>query len=751
VTMTTTSPSGNDETILAESTTTSSGHSPASASTDNCITTMSSNTMENNTNINKGHDILCSAENSAALVDVGVGVAPLSNAHDMEIDDANDGNSAIHNNNGMANGECSHNGFDASTNVAITTNDKDKAHDKSEVVDTPTRRNSRQVKKRREDGFFYAQDDKKEGTTTGMVVEDKTMKTTPNSELDTTQNMQKLHVSIDASANDSTTNPPPSQPTSKQRKRRTSQKCPINDTILIQIPLSVTADLGVAMKRTRKKRIKRIKRWLRTATMQGDCGGDQHQGRSGSGGVDSTTTATSSLSATKLNDSIANGKSKMGNGLGNGRQDKHDGDVDGGEGASDNDDDDIDDDDDDGTMNKNKYSSIVDYLEAKYVRGVMIDDYDEKITRKLKKKSNVKASAKSDKDGGEGHEDQDEDSEKEGSIYSSDGGFIDDSLLNEEVVEQVMASSTYGMTQIEEEARRRKNREDKVGQKGDGGALKDKSANDVTNGEYASEDDNDDDDESAVASAADSDFDDGFFVNLGDLEMAEGWSGDVVITPTKNVNKKRTYNKKTTTTSANKVAGKIAKKKMVKAKAAPPGGVKKLSKDANKKLPKDAKPGSDKAKIKKKNTSENGTGVTKKKKVAGKEDEDGGNGGSMKSPTMSKKNVKESTSSSKNKATAKMNTKSPTAFVLAATNKSSKPKPSSSPKDKPKKPVSKEKEKATQLRLIYKRRYNSCIKLIREMTNEDLPKKPKAKNTMKVSVNIPADKEIGDELTFGCV
>ena len=65
--------------------------------------------------------------------------------------------------------------------------------------------------------------------------------------------------------------------------------------------------------------------------------------------------------------------------------------------------------------------------------------------------------------------------------------------------------------------------------------------------------------------------------------------------------------------------------------------------------------------------------------------------------------------------------------------------------------MSKEKEKATQLRMIYKRRYNSCLKLIEKMTSEDLPRKPKTKNTMKVSVNIPADKEIGDDLTFGCV
>jgi len=65
---------------------------------------------------------------------------------------------------------------------------------------------------------------------------------------------------------------------------------------------------------------------------------------------------------------------------------------------------------------------------------------------------------------------------------------------------------------------------------------------------------------------------------------------------------------------------------------------------------------------------------------------------------------------------------------------------------------SEEKEKVTLLRALYKRGYNACIKQIKEMTSDELPRKaPKKKNTMKVSVNIPPDKEIGDEITFGCV
>mmetsp|Transcript_43589 Transcript_43589/g.74420 ORF Transcript_43589/g.74420 Transcript_43589/m.74420 type:complete len:239 (+) Transcript_43589:933-1649(+) len=63
--------------------------------------------------------------------------------------------------------------------------------------------------------------------------------------------------------------------------------------------------------------------------------------------------------------------------------------------------------------------------------------------------------------------------------------------------------------------------------------------------------------------------------------------------------------------------------------------------------------------------------------------------------------------------------------------------------------MSKEREKAMQLRKAYKRKYQTCVKMIKDMTSEELPKKQKKKSMMKVSVNIPPDKSIGDEITFG--
>ncbi|KAL7441582.1 hypothetical protein ACHAXH_010015 [Discostella pseudostelligera] len=698
-------------------------------------TTSSTSSIKNfDSKSNDVNEIIKDDKNSSAENDAGLGdVATLTN------DDDTLNNTNANTNNDEANGgHCPHNNNSTTIDANISTNDK--ANAKEIAIDTPTRRNSRQIKKRREDGFFYAQDDKKEGTTT--VVEKK-LKTLTSNEIDQQQQHDNLQtqsaaisscsIGTDKSKQQShvrqqqVSDEGPYQPTKKQR---TSQKCPINDTILIQIPLSVTADLGVAMKRTRKKRTKRIKRWLRMH--EKDDGGPR--------GKSATSLSCNNEMDTTTGD-ITTKKGKTEQGSEKERCAKDDDDL-GGVGDE-GDEEDDEDDDNTGPMDKKQYGSIVDYLEAKYVRGVMIDDYDEKEARK-KKKRKVKAAAS--ENDGEDNNDEEEDSEKEGSIYSSDDGFIDDSLLNEEVVDQLIASRSYGMTQIEEEARRRaKQREKKGGQEAQG----DKKDDELLNGEDASDDN--DDEGSAAISAAELDFDDGFFVNLGDLEMAEGWSGDhdVIMSPMKNINRKRAYNKKSATTSsnANKLDTKIAKKKNVKAKAAPPGGVKKkLVKDTTKKLMKDEKSDSDKAKIKKTKKSENGSVVKKKKKA----DKEGGKVGNDKSPLSKKK--PESSSSPKNNATSmadtSSNAKSPKASGVT-TNKPSKSKSLSPPKEKVKKPMSKEKEKATQLRMIYKRRYNSCLKLIEKMTSEDLPRKPKTKNTMKVSVNIPVDKEIGDDLTFG--
>ena len=54
-----------------------------------------------------------------------------------------------------------------------------------------------------------------------------------------------------------------------------------------------------------------------------------------------------------------------------------------------------------------------------------------------------------------------------------------------------------------------------------------------------------------------------------------------------------------------------------------------------------------------------------------------------------------------------------------------------------------------QLRKICNRTLRACVKMIKEMTSEELPRKRKKASMIKVSVNIPPDKSIGDEITFG--
>jgi len=75
----------------------------------------------------------------------------------------------------------------------------------------------------------------------------------------------------------------------------------------------------------------------------------------------------------------------------------------------------------------NQFGSVLDYLEAKYVKGVMLEEDDE--------------------DGGPILDDK---SEGQGSVYSRDS-FLDDTDLQRDVAEQVMASTTLTKLELEHE------------------------------------------------------------------------------------------------------------------------------------------------------------------------------------------------------------------------------------------------------------------------------------------------------------
>ena len=396
------------------------------------------------------------------------------------------------------------------------------------------------------------------------------------------------------------------------------KRCPQKDTILISIPLHVTADLGVAIQRTRRRRELRVKRWLAEV-----CDSNKQQ----------------QLKEQKGELTVNDKNTQDGDAL----------DSEGDEGP---------------ILKKEQYGSVLDYLEAKYVRGVSISQYNshgERVKRGENKNNEGDGS-----DEGEEVFDSDEDDNR--SVYGDDG-FIDDTLLQEEVVDQVFASDSYGKTKIEIEAKKRRQEQ--------------KSK----------------DDEEGILSATESDFDDGFFVNIGDLEMEEGWKGDfdAVISPLK---RKPGRPKKSGSEARDVGAKSKSKKRKV-----------------------DAEPSSPKTKKKKKLEKKK---AVKDKSTSKKKDSDG-----------KAKVIKTKGSSYSDENDTKSQSKQ-------SPSKSTPQKSRSKPKDEPQTPKSIMDNLAKQV----KRKLNICLKQINQLTPKHLPRKPKVKSTAKITVNIPEDKDIGDTIMF---
>lgn len=257
-----------------------------------------------------------------------------------------------------------------------------------------------------------------------------------------------------------------------------SKKLP-RDSVIAYIPLSVTADLGIAMRRVRAKRIAQIKEICPELFQPPNTTKDQDA---------ASTTASQDQPVLENNDS-ENDES----------QDEYDNDDENNKNRksitshSNNNSNSI--------IRREQFGSIVEYLEAKYARGVMIDDLDERIReRKKKKKESKDGKGKSNDDDGNkltNNNDKDDDDmsvlsdSAAGSCYSIESGnFIDDSELRKEVAHQILGSSAYGKTKIEAASR-------------DRAAA---AANEEDESLMMEEDDH------------------GFFVNVGDLEMEDGWT-----------------------------------------------------------------------------------------------------------------------------------------------------------------------------------------------------------------------------------
>ena len=211
------------------------------------------------------------------------------------------------------------------------------------------------------------------------------------------------------------------------------------DSLIVHIPLNVTADLGIAMKRVRAKRIARYKQ-LQPHIF------DKHVDE-----ISQPIEEDGDKSDQESDDDASQEKRT---------KEKQDDSIMGAIGSE---------------VRREQFGCTVDYLEAKYARGVMIHDLDERIREKKKKN-----------DGGE---DLSVLSDSEaGSCYSENSGqFIDDSDLRTDVAHQVLASSAFGTTKIEADAAKAK------------GA---------------------DDDSLGADNHA-------FFVNIGDLEMEDGWNDEI--------------------------------------------------------------------------------------------------------------------------------------------------------------------------------------------------------------------------------
>lgn len=426
------------------------------------------------------------------------------------------------------------------------------------------------------------------------------------------------------------------------------------DSILAYIPLGVTADLGVAMRRVRPKRIARLKSLHPSlfekknefvgaggATAAEDSGAEVSRSDG-----DESDNEESSQQKKKKKETEALGISRV--------------------------------------PQRDQFGSVLDYLEAKYVKGVMIEDLDERIREKKKQRKMQEADggdiAMTRKNGSDVENNMSVLSDSAaGSCYSDDsGGFINDSELQSEVAQQVRASSAYGTTKIEAEAAA--NRKEKIGDPNDGG----------------------------------SDDDHAFFVNVGDLEMedgyvdhdldeVEGWMDAAV----KEKGKKRKRAPKENSSSS---------KDAVKPKPI----TKKTKNSSEKPKKRKSKPSSKKAQTSKNldDTSQTIKAEKLKKKKKLEEEKDTGSNDSDNEHLCDLRAKKSDVKEKETKKNLKM-----TLIDVA-------------------------KKEAAELKTISNKLYKTCVVQIKKMKEEHLPRKPRSGGKVKVSITVPANKKGGDTITF---
>jgi len=424
------------------------------------------------------------------------------------------------------------------------------------------------------------------------------------------------------------------------------------DSLICYIPINVTADLGVAMKRLRKKRLEQYKNmFFHLGADKIDPAASTNHSNEDDGDVPYLPTEGDDSQRSGENESDAESQ---------GRKQRAGVDVDETRCSE---------------VRREEFSSVVDYLEAKYAKGVMIDDLDERVREKKRKDGITGGLTKGVNSGGGDHLGVLSDSEA-GSCYSDDSGnFIDDSDLRTDVAHQILASSAFGTTKIEADA-----------------AAK-------TRG--------DDSDEESTMS---------FFVNVGDLEMEDGWEdqieedNDWLDAMKKSKGKKR---KRVSKDGANTKGGASNQKK--------PAKKPKTSNEKDKKASEKDKKISEKKKVK----------SPSKKELAK----------IPKNETTSSK--KKGTSQSKSKDESNLKTPKKEATPTPKLNKNS-----SQEKEEMKARVDASRKEVTSLKRKSTRLHNKCVEEIQNMRDEHLPRKLKSGGTSKVAVKIPQGKNGGDTISF---
>uniref|UniRef100_A0A7S2UN61 Uncharacterized protein n=1 Tax=Attheya septentrionalis TaxID=420275 RepID=A0A7S2UN61_9STRA len=290
--------------------------------------------------------------------------------------------------------------------------------------------------------------------------------------------------------------------------------------------------------------------------------------------------------------------------------------------------------------------------------------------------------------------------------------------MRTEVAEQVKASSTYGTTKIEAQARLAKIERLKAKQQ-----------------QHQHTKDNDDDNNDIDAGSKDmtdvsdidedQDDDDAFFVNVGNLEMDEGYEdADVAEIDYEELEKK----------SGKEKAGK-KKRKRKKVDASSEGG------SATKKKMKKATDSTDKEKTKQNAITET-TQLTKTKKVkTQKSTEDGSKVGKKKKKVLVKKpkpDVVPDIPVEKEEEAEKPSDDSSCDSVDEPEEENISPQEQAELKSA--KTASEKQMKEV------KHFYNKCVSAIQQMTEEHLPRKIKGK--IKVALTVPDNKKAGDTVKF---